>query len=61
MASRKRRKVGQTEEAAWAGLVVIIKEGQVYMTVSQKKWDKFKKWINWIEEEMEKHIFHSKS
>ena len=37
VASRKRRNVGQDDEAAWAGTIVLTSEGKVVVCVSDIK------------------------
>ena len=46
-APRKRRKPS-TEPGAWAGTVIHSSNGTVTVLVGQKKWDKAKRWINWM-------------
>ena len=40
--SRKRRNVGQDDEAAWAGTIVLTSEGMVVVCVSDIKWEETK-------------------
>ena len=42
VASRKRRNVGQDDEAAWAGTIVLTSEGRVVVCVSDEKWEKLR-------------------
>jgi hypothetical protein len=46
-APRKRREASQTP-GAWAGTIIHTSNGMVTVLVSQDKWDKTKKWINWM-------------
>ena len=48
-AMRKRRWPSQ-KPGAWAGSVVQTTKNEVLVTVSQEKWDKCKRQINWIDE-----------
>ena len=43
-APRKRRRVSQTP-GAWAGAIVLSKEGNLYVTTSQERWDKCKAFL----------------
>ena len=48
-ASRKRRKPKQ-RPGAWAGSVICTENGEVTITVSQEKWEKTQRYIDWIRE-----------
>lgn len=53
-AARKRRPPSQ-EPGAWAGSIVHSSRGQVEVMVSQERWDKTKKIIGWIQEQLRDH------
>jgi len=46
-AARKRRDPSQ-QPGPWAGSVVGIEDGMVYVTVTQERWDKAKMMVKWI-------------
>ena len=46
-AARKRREASQTP-GAWAGTIIHTVDDCVSVLVSQDKWDKTKKWLNWM-------------
>jgi len=51
VASRKRRELGQNQEAAWAGTILMTDKGRVVVCISDKKWERMKGLIAWIDKE----------
>ncbi len=51
-AARKRRPISQTP-GAWAGALVVAREGNLYVTTSQEKWDKCKQFLMRWKKELE--------
>jgi hypothetical protein len=52
-APRKKRRASQ-RPGAWAGSVIHTDNGMVTVLVSDSKWDKTKRWIGWLNEELTK-------
>ena len=56
-ASRKRRETSQTP-GAWAGLVLYTNNMEVYVTVSQDRWEKTQAVLNWMLDALSQDVDH---